>query len=212
MSPMQMRKESTSDFQRGYKTSMASNKDLERFDKESERWDNKELGASEEHALPASEQQQQALDDATGLQLLSIRMPRTLIEQIKQLARLDGLGYQPYMRQVLIKHVRENEHKLERLLSPSESTEKADKLFAKAIKLKQEIPALKPLSNERVFAECDYHKALTESNALYCLVYEAADPVLKRHVKLRMSQIAELIDHDLQDDHDKKYGKKRQAG
>lgn len=191
---------------------MVSKKDIERFDKDSELWDSKQLGASAEHARPASEEQQQALDDATGLQLLSIRMPKALIEQIKQLARLEGLGYQPYMRQVMTKHVRENEYKLEQLLTPADAVEKADKLFAAAIQLKDKIPTLAPLSNERIFAEGDYNKALTESNTLYCNAYEkCADPVLKRHIKLRMSQIGEIIDQELKDAHDQKYGKKKRA-
>lgn len=191
---------------------MVSKKDIERFDKNSELWDSKQLGASAEHAHAASEEQQQALDDATGLQLLSIRMPKALIEQIKQLARLEGLGYQPYMRQVMIKHVRENDYKLEQLLSPSQAVEKADNLFAQAIKLKEQIPTLAPLSNERIFAEGDYNKALTESNALYCNACEkCADPVLKRHIKLRMSQIGEIIDQELKDAHDEKYDKKKRA-
>jgi len=59
---------------------MVSKKDIERFDEDAVRWDNKELGASAEHARPASEEQQQTLDDATGLQLISIRMPKILIE------------------------------------------------------------------------------------------------------------------------------------
>lgn len=191
---------------------MVSKKDIERFDEDAELWDSKQLGASAEHARPATDEQQQALDDATGLQLISIRMPKILIEQVKQLARLEGIGYQPYVRKVITQHVRENEHKLEQLLTPADATEKADKLFAQAIKLKEQIPTLAPLSNERIFAEGDYNKALTESNALYCSAYEkCSDPVLKRHIKLRMSQIGEIIDQELQEAHDEKYGKKKRA-
>lgn len=190
---------------------MVSKKDIERFDEDAERWDNKELGASAEHARPASEEQQQALDDATGLQLISIRMPKILIEQVKQLARIEGIGYQPYVRKVITQHVRENEHKLEQLLTPAEATEKADKLFAQALTLKGQIPTMQALSNERIGAECDYNKALTEANALYCNAFERAEPVLKRHVKLRMAQISEILDQEMQEFQDKKYGKK-QAG
>jgi len=191
---------------------MVSKKDIERFDEDSELWDSKKLGASEEHARPASEEQQHALDEATGLQLLSIRMPKVLIEQVKQLAKIEGIGYQPYMRKVITQHVRENEHKLEHLLTPAEATERADTLFAQALTLKAQIPTLTALSNERIIAEGDYNKALTESNALFCNAYEHADPVLKRHVKLRMSQIAGILDQELQEFQDQKYGNQRQAG
>ena len=190
---------------------MVSKKDVERFDEGAEQWDNKELGASAEHARPASGEQQQALDDATGLQLISIRMPKLLIEQVKQLARLEGIGYQPYVRKVITQHVRENEHKLERLMSPPEAALKADKLFAQALTLKAQIPKMQALSNERILAECDYNQALTEANALFCNAFENADPVLKQHLKLRMSQIGEILDKELKAEHDKKYGK-RQAG
>ena len=178
---------------------MVSKKDIERFDEDAAKWEGKELGSSAEHAL----------DEATGLQLISIRLPKLLIEQVKQLAGLEGIGYQPYVRKVLTLHVRENEHKLERLLTPAEATDKADKLFAQALMLKTQIPTLEPLSNERIFAEGDYNKALTEANALFCNAYEHADPVLKRHVKLRMSQIGEILDQELRDFQDNKYGKRQ---
>lgn len=190
---------------------MVSRKEIGRFDEDAERWDNKELGASEEHARPASEVQQQALDDATGLQLISIRMPKILIEQMKQLARLEGIGYQPYVRKVITQHVRENEHKIERLLTPVEITEKADRLFAQALALKAQIPEMVPLSNERVSAECNYNKVLTEANVLFSNVYLNAEPVLKRHVKLRLDQISDILDQELRTEQKKKYGKK-QAG
>ncbi len=185
--------------------------EAEQFDADNELWESKQLGVSAEHARPASKEQEQALDDATGLQLLSIRMPKSLIEQVKQLAKLEGIGYQPYMRKVMTQHVRENEHKLEQLLTPAEATAKADRLFAQALTLKAQIPGMQRLSNERILAEGDYNQALTEANFLFCNAYENADPVLKRHVKLRMSQIADILDQEIQDFHDEKYGKKRPA-
>lgn len=185
-------------------------KDLEKFDKDNELWDSKQLGASAEHAVPVSDEEDKALDDSLGLQLLSFRIQKSVIEQLRGLAKLEGIGYQPLMRRILTAWVRENEHRLEQLLTPRQATEKADILFAQAIKLKGEIPALAPLSNERIFAEGDYNKALTESNALFCNAYEkCGDPVLKQHIKLRLSQIREILDQELQQEHDKKYGKKR---
>lgn len=186
--------------------------DLKKFDRDNELWDSKQLGASAEHARPVSDEDDKALDDALGLQLLSFRIQKPVIEKLKGLAKLEGIGYQPLMRKILTGWVRENEHRLEQLLTPKEAVEKADKLFALAIKLKEQIPALTPLSNERIFAEGDYNKALTESNALYCHAYEkCADAVLKRHIKLRMSQIGEIVDQELQDPHNEKYGKKKRA-
>lgn len=75
-----------------------------------EAWDNRELGASEEHVRKASSDREKALDERLGLQAISIRLQRRLIENLKRLAEEDGIGYQPYVRQILMRHVRQIEH------------------------------------------------------------------------------------------------------
>jgi predicted DNA binding CopG/RHH family protein len=190
-------------------------KEFEALTADHERWDNRELGASEEHLQVLSEEQQTELDkdidDGLGLQHISIRLNRTLIEQLKGLAKLEGLGYQPLVRQVLTKYAKDNEHKLDMLLSAAEAADRADKLFAQAVKLRDEIPKLAPLSNERIFAEGDYSKALGQAQILFAQAFDdCKDAVLKQHTRLRMSQIADLCQQELQADHDKKYGKKKQ--
>lgn len=40
-------------------------------------------------------------DEILGLQAISIRLDRELIEEFKMLAALSGIGYQPLMRQAL---------------------------------------------------------------------------------------------------------------
>jgi hypothetical protein len=182
--------------------------EADQFDADNELWDSKQLGASSEHAVRVSDERDKELDDAMGLQLFTFRMPKLVIEQLKQLAKLDGIGYQPFMRKVLIDYVHQNEQKLEQVLTPREATQRADSLFTQAIKLREEIPDLTPLSNKRVFAECDYNKALTDSNALFCDAYEkCSDPVLKQHIKLRLSQITKILDQELKQEHRQKYGK-----
>jgi predicted DNA binding CopG/RHH family protein len=42
-----------------------------------------------------------------GLQSISIRLQKELIEDLKLLAKEMGIGYQPYIRQLLTQHVRE---------------------------------------------------------------------------------------------------------
>jgi len=91
---------------------MPSKKDIARFDEDSELWDSRVLGASEDHAKPAPEEESKAIDSALGMRLLSIRLQYELIAQLKQLAKLEGIGYQPLMRQVLTRYVRENEHRI----------------------------------------------------------------------------------------------------
>lgn len=187
---------------------MVDKKDIERFDADSELWETRQLGASAEHAKPVSDEEDKAIDDAMGLHLLSFRIQKTVIEQLKQLAKLEGIGYQPLMRQVLTKYVRENEHKLHQLLTPHQASSQAEQLFTQALKYKELISTLPAMTNERVGAEGDYSTALGNANALYCQAYEkCADPVLKRHLKLRLNQIGTLLNEDPQEFHDSKFGK-----
>ncbi len=73
-------------------------------------WDNRELGASEKHVRKASSGREKALDERLGLQTISIRLQKGLIDNLKKLAEEDGIGYQPYVRQLLMRHVRQTDH------------------------------------------------------------------------------------------------------
>lgn len=73
-------------------------------------WDERELGASEKHARKVSAERENTLDDRLGLQSISIRLQKKLIDNLKKLAEADGIGYQPYVRQILTRHVRQIEH------------------------------------------------------------------------------------------------------
>ena len=70
-------------------------------------WDNRELGASEQHVRKASTKREKAVDQKLGLQTISIRLQKSLIDNLKKLAEQDGIGYQPYIRQLLMRHVRQ---------------------------------------------------------------------------------------------------------
>ncbi|KTD53949.1 hypothetical protein [Legionella quateirensis] len=45
------------------------------------------------------------------LQIVSIRLQKSLIDDLKDLAGEDGLGYRPYIRQLLTHHVRNEKRK-----------------------------------------------------------------------------------------------------
>jgi predicted DNA binding CopG/RHH family protein len=75
------------------------------------KWDNRELGATEKYVRKASTKQETKLDDNLGLQTISIRLQKGLIDDLKKLAKIDGIGYQPYVRQLLMKHVRHEKNK-----------------------------------------------------------------------------------------------------
>lgn len=74
---------------------------------DAELWDTKQLGASAEHAKPASAEDDKALDDDLGLAPISLRLQKEVVAKLKTLAKQEGLGYQTYIRQILTRHVRE---------------------------------------------------------------------------------------------------------
>lgn len=77
-------------------------------------WDKKELGASEKHVRKASQAREKAVDTKLNLQSISIRLQKQLLKELKELADEDGIGYQPYIRQILMRHVRSEKSKREK--------------------------------------------------------------------------------------------------
>lgn len=70
-----------------------------------EAWESRALGVEESHVQVADDCHQAALDDALGLQSISIRLPKQLINQYKLIAHFHGVGYQPLMRDVMARFV-----------------------------------------------------------------------------------------------------------
>lgn len=66
-----------------------------------EAWESGELGANEKHARRADPKVNEQIDEALGLQMISIRLEKKLIESFKLLGTFHGLGYQPLMRDAL---------------------------------------------------------------------------------------------------------------
>lgn len=63
------------------------------------------VGTTEAHVAVAPEGLSVGIDDALDLQPISIRLQKDLLENLKALAKLNGLGYQPLIRQVLTRWV-----------------------------------------------------------------------------------------------------------
>lgn len=63
------------------------------------------VGLTEANASVAPAELSMAIDDALGLQPISIRLQKDLLDNLKALAKLNGLGYQPLIRQVLTRWV-----------------------------------------------------------------------------------------------------------
>ena len=70
-----------------------------------EAWDDRTLGADEAHVAVADQDHESALDEALGLQSISIRLPKQLINQYKLIAHFHQVGYQPLMRDVMARFV-----------------------------------------------------------------------------------------------------------
>ncbi|MEJ1413630.1 MAG: CopG family antitoxin [Candidatus Sedimenticola sp. (ex Thyasira tokunagai)] len=66
-----------------------------------EAWENRELGADEEFVRVADDIDISDLQKSLKLQMISIRLQESLIEDLKFIAQLHGVGYQPLMKQVL---------------------------------------------------------------------------------------------------------------
>jgi uncharacterized protein (DUF4415 family) len=66
-----------------------------------EAWESGELGRDPEFAVRAPQELEKQVDDALGMQAISIRLEKELIESFKLIAKVEGMGYQPLMREAL---------------------------------------------------------------------------------------------------------------
>jgi len=68
-------------------------------------WDTGELGRDENHvrAVKLAPRIQDEIDDAMELQMISIRLPKSLIDDFKFLGEVHGIRYQTLMRQSLVR-------------------------------------------------------------------------------------------------------------
>ncbi len=64
-------------------------------------WESGKLGRNADYVVPATAEEELALDRALELKPISIRMPTELIRTLKVIAGVHGIGYQPLMRDVL---------------------------------------------------------------------------------------------------------------
>lgn len=64
-------------------------------------WEDGQLGRDEAHAQAAPKDMERQIDEGLGLQMISIRLQKELIEDYKKIAEFHGVGYQPLMRDAL---------------------------------------------------------------------------------------------------------------
>jgi len=77
-----------------------------------EAWDDGPLGRDEAFVQKASDVDEAHIDGALELQPISVRLQKSLIEDLKSIATLNGLGYQPLMRQILKRWVEGEKKKI----------------------------------------------------------------------------------------------------
>lgn len=66
-----------------------------------EEWETGGLGESESHVRKSSKERTESVDDALQLQMISIRLHKDLLDQLKLIAKCHRVGYQPMIRDVL---------------------------------------------------------------------------------------------------------------
>ena len=68
-------------------------------------WDARKLGHDEQHVKRARKSHEEALDEGLGLQMISVRLQKQLIDDLKFIATAHGIGYQPLIRDTLTRFV-----------------------------------------------------------------------------------------------------------
>jgi hypothetical protein len=180
--------------------------ELDRLTADAELWETGQLGASWEHTAVVSDENQREIDEGLGLQLISMRLNKSLIERFKQLAELEGIGYQPLMRHVLTNYATQNEHKLDRLLSGEQAARKAEQELDEAMACARMIAlsGLEPSSKERIDLEREHATLLSHAYNLFAVASKRpVNPVLKRHIKMRIGQIQSMCGEEAKDPKDK---------
>lgn len=78
-----------------------------------EAWESRELGADAAFVKRVDEALANQVEDAAGLQMISIRLDKCLIDTFKLIGEFHGVGYQPLMRDALKRFA---EHELKNIV------------------------------------------------------------------------------------------------
>jgi predicted DNA binding CopG/RHH family protein len=68
-------------------------------------WESGQYGQDENFVKRSSSEAESHLDGVMNLQMISIRLQKELIDDLKFIAKAHGIGYQPLMRDVLARFV-----------------------------------------------------------------------------------------------------------
>lgn len=93
-----------------------------------EAWDGRLLGADENFVKVVGADIAEKIDEAAGSQLISIRMQKSTIEDLKLIASLNRIGYQTLMKQVMQRFVECEKKQILRDLISEKLSVKVDQL------------------------------------------------------------------------------------
>lgn len=79
-------------------------KPTKKIESSAEAWEEGKLGLDENH-VQSSGLTIGDLDETLELKLISIRLRKQLIEELKMIAEIEGMGYQPLIKQLLERFV-----------------------------------------------------------------------------------------------------------
>ena len=72
-------------------------------------WDSRMLGADERYVKVSTQGTGERLDQSLGLIMVSMRLPKESVQKFKAMAKKQGLGYQPFIRQLLMNYLESKE-------------------------------------------------------------------------------------------------------
>ena len=84
---------------------MTTNEKTKKIEATQDAWESGKLGRDSKYAVAASKEHGDQIDDALGLQMISIRLDKELIDMFKLLGGKYQMGYQPLMREALKRFV-----------------------------------------------------------------------------------------------------------
>lgn len=80
---------------------------MKKIEGTAEAWESGQLGTDMSHAQTAPADLEAAVEASLGMQAISIRLPKQLVDAYKLIAAHHGVGYQPLMRDMLQRSIPE---------------------------------------------------------------------------------------------------------
>jgi len=101
----------------------------DKIDSTSEAWEEGALGREEEFVIASAEEINDQLDEALEMQMISIRLQKSLIDDFKTIATFhNNIGYQTLMRQVLRRFaISESKRILREIAEDRQASNRTDK-------------------------------------------------------------------------------------